>query len=111
MSSTNNTHRASTIIHLSIGLALILGMGAKTATGQMKAPTDEKFAAETAAGGMAEVKLGQLAEQKGSSASVKAFGRRMVTDHSKAGDELKKVAQEEGMGSARQHFESRPDYL
>jgi putative membrane protein len=97
MNFTNIGHRASTIIHLSIGLVFILGMGAKTATGQMKAPTDEQFAAEAATGGMAEVKLGQLAEQKGFSESVKAFGRRMAADHSKAGEELKRVAQEEGM--------------
>jgi putative membrane protein len=97
MRSTTSTRRASQIIHLSIGLALILAVGAKTASGQMRAPTDEKFAAEAASGGMAEVKLGQLAEQNGSSARVKAFGQKMVTDHTKAGDELKKVAQEEGM--------------
>jgi putative membrane protein len=63
----------------------------------MKAPTDAKFAAEAASGGMAEVKLGELAQQKGSSASVKAFGQRMVVDHTKAGDDLQKVAQEQGM--------------
>jgi putative membrane protein len=42
---------------------------------------------------MAEVELGNLAKQKASSSDVKQFGDRMVTDHSKANDELKKVAQ------------------
>jgi putative membrane protein len=97
MNSTISKHMASRIIHLWIGLAFILGVGLNIASAQMKAPTDGKFAAEAASGGMAEVKLGQLAEQKGSSASVKAFGQKMVTDHTKAGEELKKVAQEEGM--------------
>jgi len=54
--------------------------------------TDEQFAKEAAVGGMCEVKLGQLAEEKGSSEAVKNFGKRMVEDHSKAGDELKSAA-------------------
>jgi putative membrane protein len=58
---------------------------------------DAHFAKEAAQGGMAEVKLGQLAEEKGSSASVKSFGKRMVDDHSKAGDKLKEVASRESI--------------
>ena len=53
---------------------------------------DTKFAKDAAAGGLAEVKLGQLAQEKGSSDAVKDFGKRMVDDRSKAGDHLKKVA-------------------
>ena len=36
--------------------------------------------------------MGKLAEQKGQSEDVKSFGKRMVTDHSKANDELKSIA-------------------
>jgi putative membrane protein len=46
-----------------------------------------------AKGGMAEVELGKLAAEKGSSVDVRNFGQRMVDDHSKAGDELKVIAQ------------------
>lgn len=53
---------------------------------------DTTFAKNAAAGGMAEVKLGQLAQEKGSSDAVKEFGRRMEADHSKADDQLKDVA-------------------
>jgi putative membrane protein len=53
---------------------------------------DTIFAKNAAAGGMAEVKLGQLAQEKGSSDAVKEFGRRMEADHSKADDQLKDVA-------------------
>jgi putative membrane protein len=42
--------------------------------------------------GMTEVKLGELASQKAQSADVKAFGRMMVQDHTKAGNELKQLA-------------------
>ncbi|HEX4378531.1 MAG TPA: DUF4142 domain-containing protein [Candidatus Acidoferrum sp.] len=54
--------------------------------------SDTMFAKKAAQGGMAEVKLGQLAQQKGTAESVKKFGARMVEDHGKAGDELKQAA-------------------
>jgi putative membrane protein len=41
---------------------------------------------------MAEVKLGQLAQDKGSNEAVKDFGKKMVDDHSAANDKLKSVA-------------------
>ena len=43
-------------------------------------------------GGMAEVDLGQLASSKASDDKVKSFAQRMVADHGKANDELKKLA-------------------
>jgi putative membrane protein len=58
---------------------------------------DAHFAKTAAQGGMAEVKLGQLAEEKGSNDTVKSFGKRMVEDHSKAGDKLKGVASRESI--------------
>ena len=59
------------------------------------AVSDTQFAKKAAEGGMAEVKMGQLAQQKGTADSVKKFGARMVEDHTKAGDELKGVAAQE----------------
>lgn len=53
---------------------------------------DAKFVVTAANGGMLEVTLGKLAQQKASSAAVKEFGMMMVTDHSKANDELKALA-------------------
>jgi putative membrane protein len=61
------------------------------------ATPDVHFAKEAARAGMAEVKLGQLAQEKGSSDMVKTFGKRMVDDHSKAGDKLKEVASHESI--------------
>ncbi|MES1159871.1 MAG: DUF4142 domain-containing protein, partial [Bacteroidota bacterium] len=49
---------------------------------------------EAAAGGMEEIQLGQLAQQKGLSQDVKAFGAMMERDHSKAGDRLTGLAKE-----------------
>ena len=58
-----------------------------------KPMTDQTFVTKAAAGGIAEVELGKLAQEKGTSDQVKSFAQRMVTDHSKANDELKTLAQ------------------
>ena len=82
--------------------AVVLAMSAAPAFAQTtkstkattaKAGADQTFVKKAAAGGMAEVELGKLAQQKGTSAEVKTFGQRMVDDHSKANDELKSIAQ------------------
>ncbi|MBV9301422.1 MAG: DUF4142 domain-containing protein [Acidobacteriaceae bacterium] len=65
-------------------------------TKMMKSP-DATFAMKAAQGGLAEVKMGKLAAEKGNSADVKAFGQQMVDDHSKANDDLKSVAEKENM--------------
>ncbi|MGC1383062.1 MAG: DUF4142 domain-containing protein, partial [Candidatus Acidiferrales bacterium] len=53
---------------------------------------DADFAKEAAQGGSAEIKLGQLAQETGSSDAVKNFGKRMAKDHSKADENLKSAA-------------------
>jgi putative membrane protein len=59
--------------------------------------SDRHFMDGAAQGGMAEVELGQLAEQNAQNADVKAFAKRMVDDHSKANDQLKQLASQEGV--------------
>jgi putative membrane protein len=53
---------------------------------------DAAFYKKAAEGGIAEVELGKLAQEKSSTQSVKDFGAMMVTDHSAANDKLKAIA-------------------
>ncbi len=58
---------------------------------------DRDFAMKAASGGLAEVQTGQLAQQRAGSGQVRQFGARMVTDHTKANDELQQIAQQENI--------------
>lgn len=58
---------------------------------------DEIFYKHAAEGGMSEVDLGNLAQQKSSNPSVKDFGAMMVKDHSAANDKLKSIAASKGI--------------
>lgn len=76
-------------------------MGNAQGTGQMGTAgtrvDDKTFMKKAAEGGLAEVQLGQLAQQNGQSQDVKNFGQKMVTDHTRANDELKQVASQQGV--------------
>ena len=73
-----------------------MGPGGETTPAPPKVD-DKKFAKQAALGGLAEVELGKLAQQKASSDQVKQFAQRMVNDHSKANEELKQIASKEGI--------------
>ncbi len=85
----------------SLLLCGLLAVGAAAQMGSTKADSskldtaDRQFVTKAAEGGMAEVELGKLAVDKGSSEDVKKFGQRMVNDHTKANDQLKEVARKE----------------
>jgi putative membrane protein len=54
---------------------------------------DVQFYRDAAEGGMAEVAMGNMAQQKAHSQSVKEFGAQMVKDHSAANEKLQALAQ------------------
>ncbi len=64
-------------------------------SGQMM--KDKMFLRKAAEGGMAEVKLGQLASEKGSSQEVKEFGAKMVSDHTDLNNEMRPIAESMGV--------------
>ena len=76
-----------------IGL-LALGFAIPLFAAEKLGGEDKKFFKDAASGGMMEVQLGQLAKDKAQSQEVKDYGSRMVTDHGKANDELKQLAQQ-----------------
>ena len=68
-----------------------------TGSQKMLSSADTEFAMKAAQGGMAEVKLGQLAVGKASNPDVKAFGQKMIDDHTRLNDQMKQVASAENM--------------
>jgi putative membrane protein len=58
---------------------------------------DLPFLQEAAGANVLEVRLGQLAQSRASNAAVKQFGQRMVTDHSKVGQDLSSMATRNGI--------------
>jgi putative membrane protein len=56
-----------------------------------------EFINTMAIAGMAEVQLGKIAAERGHDPDVKAFGQMMVTDHTKADEQLKQVASQAGV--------------
>lgn len=68
-----------------------------TGTTSSMDPADTDFMTKAAQGGLAEVDMGNMASSKATNADVKTFGNRMVTDHSKANDELKQLAATKGV--------------
>jgi putative membrane protein len=68
-----------------------------SAAGKSTSHALRSFAMKAAEGGMAEVELGRLAAQKASNDRVKQFGQKMVDDHTKANNDLKQAASQEGI--------------
>ncbi|MDR6924009.1 DUF4142 domain-containing protein [Pseudomonas sp. BE134] len=75
-----------TLRHLALAVALSASMGTAFAA------TNNDFVDSAAAGGIAEIETSRLALEKSKSADVKAFANMMITDHSKANDELAALA-------------------
>lgn len=53
---------------------------------------DADFAADTAAGSVAEIEMAKLAKEKSTDKSVRAFADQLIADHEAANAQLKKVA-------------------
>jgi putative membrane protein len=56
------------------------------------AADESTFLQDAVQGSLAEVQMGQLAQQNGGSEDVKAFGQTLVTDHTKSMDQASALA-------------------
>jgi|SRR5215469_14643705 len=72
----------------------LLSFGCSRRLGTASKDADASFAERAAAGGIAEVRLGQLAQDRGNSVAVKLFGSQMVADHTQAGNKLQIAARQ-----------------
>ena len=92
-----NQNRCFPKTYTLIAVVLLCGQFGFSQNTTSASSSDRKFVKSALEGGNAEVKLGQLAAQKGSSEDVKQFGQKMVDDHTKLGDQMKQIAQQQGM--------------
>jgi putative membrane protein len=67
------------------------------ATEEGKALTDNEFVMKAASSGMAEVAIAKIGQEKAKNANVKKFADRVVTDHTKANEELMRIAKDAGI--------------
>jgi len=93
--TTNNSTNRD--MHKSDTSGAPLDTGKSASSSGSLSAADQNFVKKAAEGGMAEVELGNLAKEKASSPEVKQFGERMVTDHTKANEQLKTLASEKGV--------------
>jgi putative membrane protein len=89
------------ILAMAVGALSLVGAAraadtTPTGSGSSLSEKDKTFMKKAAKGGTMEVTMGKVAEQNAQSDDVKSFGKRMVTDHSKANDELKSIASKKG---------------
>ena len=81
--------------------ALSVGVVTAQISSESKSSTlnekDKAFMKKAARGGTMEVAMGRLAEQKAQGDDVKSFGKRMVTDHGKANDQLTSIASQKNV--------------
>jgi putative membrane protein len=59
--------------------------------------SDRQFLTKAAEGSMAEIEMGKLAQERGSSEHVKELGKQLAEDHQKSLDQVRTIAESKGM--------------
>jgi putative membrane protein len=78
------------VLAVSIGWCLT---GAAVGQAMKAGDKDQQFLRHATSDGLAEVQVGQMAAERATNPEVQRFGQRMVTDHTKANQELMTLAQ------------------
>ena len=89
----SSTHRSVT---LAAAVALALAAASASAADAVSA-ADKAFVAKVSQGGMFEVELGKVAEERGSTQDLMDQGNTEAHDHALVGDKLKTVAGDAGI--------------
>jgi putative membrane protein len=79
-----------------IGAVALVG-GSLPALAAAPTPADRQFAQQAHSINQAEIDLGKMAQQKGTTADVKGFGAQMVVDHTNAQKDLDAAARKDGV--------------
>jgi putative membrane protein len=79
---------------IAIGLLASVAYAAPVAA---KDPAGKTFITKAIQGNLAEVQMGQLAQEKSQNGDVKAFGQELVTDHNDANSKATAVAKDIGV--------------
>ena len=83
---------------MGVSLATALACAATGAWAQTKPDkAAQTFVTKAVQGNLAEVSMGQLAQEKGDSDGVRSFGQQLVTDHTAANKRAVSIASEMGM--------------
>ena len=87
----------SAILGVALVAAAILASPPRGNAAPTVSATDAAFIQAAAQDGMTEVKLGEMAAQKGTRADVKEFGKKMVKDHTAINDDLRALSAQKGL--------------
>jgi len=97
MTMTSRIFLASAIMCAGVALAQTNGGSSAAKHPSETAGADADFIQKAGQGGMAEVELSKLAEQKAKSGDVRKFAEHMVRDHTSNNRELEKIATKENI--------------
>jgi len=80
-----------------LALASALALSGLHAQTSKQSTAADSFLKQAMQGDMAEIKMGQLAQEKGADQQVKQFGQTLASDHQQNLDKAKSVAQKIGL--------------
>src|SRR5215212_8995854 len=83
--------------NISLIAGLIAALASAGSPASAKEQPSQKFITKAIEGNLAEIQLGQLAQQKGASDEVRNFGQQLVADHSAANKSATTVAGQMGV--------------
>src|SRR3954454_22016926 len=82
---------------LILAASLVAALTGSVSATSAKEQPGQKFITKAIEGNLAEVQLGQLAQQKGASDGVRNFGQQLATDHTAANQRATAVAGQMGV--------------